>query len=154
MSEYTKTAPLSVTNAHDKRKKQRGFTLIELLVVLIILGGIAAIVTPQVFKYLDGSKVDTAQLQIDRLSGVLDLYRLDTGRYPNAQEGLNALVTTPSEAKNWNGPYIKKENALIDPWGQAYQYKVPGEHGDYDLYSFGADGREGGEDTDSDIVSW
>ncbi|KLN58891.1 general secretion pathway protein GspG [Kiloniella spongiae] len=140
--------------SRDKRKKQKGFTLIELLVVLIILGGIAAIVTPQVFKYLDGSKVDTAQLQIDRLSGVLDLYRLDTGRYPNAQEGLSALVTAPGEAKNWNGPYIKKENALIDPWGQAYQYKVPGEHGDYDLYSFGADGREGGEDTDSDIVSW
>lgn len=136
------------------RKSKRGYTLMELLVVLIILGGILAIATPQLFKYLDGAKVDTAEIQIERLSGILDLYRLDTGSYPSTSSGLGALTTKPSGAKKWNGPYLKKDDSLVDPWGNPYQYRYPGEQAEFDLFSYGADGQEGGDDNNADVTNW
>ncbi len=137
-----------------KRRGQRGFTLVELLVVLVILGLIAGFATPQVIKFLGKAKADAARVQVERLSGVLDLYRLEVGRYPTSGEGLEALLEAPVDAGNWNGPYLKKADALTDPWGQPYAYQSPGEHGDFDLYTLGADGAEGGDGVDRDVTSW
>ncbi len=136
------------------RRREAGFTLVELLVVLIILGLIAAFAAPRVIKFVGGAKTDSARIQIERLSGVLDLYRLQIGRYPSEGEGLNALMEAPADASNWDGPYLKKADALNDPWGRPYLYRFPGEHGDYDLYSLGADGQEDGEGEDRDLTSW
>ena len=137
-----------------RRRRQAGFTLVELLVVLIILGLIAAFAAPRVIKFVGGAKTDSAKIQIERLSGVLDLYRLQVGRYPSEDEGLNALMEQPADAPDWEGPYLKKADALIDPWRRPYIYRFPGEHGDYDLYSLGADGEDGGEGEDRDLMSW
>lgn len=131
-----------------------GFTLIELLVVLVILGLLAGLVGPQVLKYVGGAKSDTARLQIEELGGGLDLYHLEVGRYPTTEEGLEALVEAPPGIDRWNGPYLKKKKVPEDPWGRAYVYRSPGQHGPYDLYSLGADGSEGGEGDNRDIVSW
>lgn len=136
------------------RRCERGFTLVELLVVLVILGLIAAFAAPQVIKYLGRAKTDAAGIQIQRLSGVLDLYRLEVGRYPSTEEGLEALMERPIDAESWNGPYLKKADALVDPWGRPYVYRQPGEHGDFDLFTLGADGSEGGEGEDRDLTSW
>lgn len=133
---------------------QKGFTLVELLVVLVILGLIVGFAAPQVMKYLGGAKTDTATVQIERLSAILDLYRLDVGRYPDESDGLNALLEAPAGAESWNGPYIKKADAIIDPWGTPYVYRFPGQQGEFDLYSLGADGQEGGEGEDQDVTSW
>lgn len=137
-------------NYHAKK----GFTLVELLVVLVIIGGLTALIAPQVLNYLDKAKSDTAKIQIDRLSGVLDLYRLDTGTYPSSNQGLNALLNKPEGVSGWNGPYVKKEDQLLDPWNEIYSYKFPGDHGNFDLFSFGADKTEGGDDENSDITNW
>ena len=136
------------------RRRQRGFTLVELLVVLVILGLILAIATPQVIKYVGGAKTDTARIQVDRLSGVLDLYRLEVGGYPSEEQGLDALMEQPGDAEGWNGPYLRKADSLIDPWKNPYLYRYPGEHGEFDLYSLGRDGQEGGEGEDEDVTSW
>ena len=136
------------------RRRQSGFTLVELLVVLVILGLIMAFAVPQVIKYVGGAKSDSAKIQVERLSSVLDLYRLEVGRYPSQEEGLEALVERPAGAESWNGPYLKKADALTDPWGRPYVYQIPGQHGDYDLYSLGADGQEGGEGEDRDLTNW
>ena len=141
-------------NSSRTRRRERGLTLIELLVVLLIIGLIAAFAVPQVMKYLGGARQDSAAIQINQLSGILDLYRLDVGRYPSASEGLDALLEQPSGAEGWNGPYVKKAQSLVDPWGKPYEYRVPGRHGEFDLYSLGADGSEGGEGEDADVVSW
>ena len=138
----------------DNCSKENGFTLMELLVVLLVLGLLASIAVPQVVKYLGRAKGDTAQLQIEALSANLDFYKIDVGRYPSADEGLKALVEKPTNAKNWFGPYIKKSSSLIDPWGEPYSYKFPGEHGAFDLKSLGADKKEGGEGEYADVVSW
>lgn len=140
--------------ARVARRRQRGFTLIELLVVLVILGLISAFAAPQVIKYLGSAKQDSAKVQIERLGGVLDLYRLEVGSYPDGSNGLRALVEEPSGTAGWNGPYVKKEETLIDPWGNPYQYRHPGEHGPYDLWTYGADGEPGGEGEDADVTSW
>jgi len=137
-----------------RRRREAGFTLVELLVVLIILGLIAAFAAPRVIKFVGGAKTDSARIQIERLSGVLDLYRLQIGRFPSEDAGLNALMEAPADAPNWDGPYLKKADALNDPWGRPYLYRFPGEHGDYDLYTLGADGQEGGEGEDRDLTSW
>lgn len=137
-----------------KRGKPNGYTLIELLVVLAILGLLIALAAPRVIKYLGIAKTDTARIQIEKLGGVLDLYRLEIGRYPTDQEGLQALVDRPPQLDAWNGPYLKNRESLIDPWGTPYAYRSPGEHGEYDLYTLGADGKEGGDGEDRDITNW
>jgi general secretion pathway protein G len=135
-------------------RKPRGFTLVELLVVLAILGLLAGLVGPQVMKFLGSSKTKTASLQISDLGATLDLYRLEVGRYPSTSEGLEALVADPGNTPNWNGPYLKKTQVPKDPWGNDYQYRSPGQNGPYDVWSLGADGRDGGEGEDQDIKSW
>jgi general secretion pathway protein G len=136
------------------RAAAAGFTLIELLIVLVILGLLAAFVAPQVLKYLSKAKTDVARDQIVNLASILDLYKLEVGRYPDQQEGLHALLEQPPNTRRWNGPYVKKVDALIDPWGQLYQYRLPGEHGDYDLFTLGADQAAGGEGENQDVTSW
>jgi general secretion pathway protein G len=133
----------------------RGFTLIELLVVLLILGMIAGIAGPQVMNYLGESKAKAAKLQISEFEGLLDLFKLDVGRYPDSQEGLQALVQAPSAlGDRWHGPYLKKKSIPKDPWGNDYQYTAPGKHGNFDIVSLGADGREGGEGENKDVANW
>lgn len=136
------------------KDKQRGFTLLEILVVLVILGLLASLVGPQVFKQLASSKTKTAALQIEELGAALDLYRLEVGSYPSTDEGLQALIEAPSGSPGWNGPYLKKKVIRDDPWGNAYVYKFPGDHGEYDLISYGADKKEGGDGENRDVVSW
>ncbi|WP_432695490.1 type II secretion system major pseudopilin GspG [Marinobacterium sp. YM272] len=131
-----------------------GFTLLELLVVLVILGLLASLVGPQVLRHVGSSKTKTAALQIQELGAALDLYRLEVGRYPTTQQGLEALVQQPSGTTNWNGPYLSKSVVRQDPWGNDYIYQAPGSHGEYDLYSLGADGQEGGDGENQDVSSW
>jgi general secretion pathway protein G len=127
-----------------------GFTLIELLVVLAILALLAALVTPQVLKYLARARVDTTHLQIQHLSTALDLFQIDMHRYPTTDEGLGALAQPPAGSTSWTGPYLKKADTLVDPWGHPYVYRSPGQHGDFDLYSLGPEGSSGSE---SQIIS-
>lgn len=134
--------------------RSRGFTLIELLVVLVILGLLASLVGPRVIKHLGESKSKTAMLQIEELSSALDVYRLEVGRYPSSDEGLTALVENPGSVDQWNGPYLRKKTIRKDPWGNEYSYVAPGEHGDFDLYSLGADNSDGGEGENRDILGW
>jgi general secretion pathway protein G len=131
-----------------------GFTLIELLVVLAILGLLVGLIGPRVMSALSSSKTKTAHIQVEQFSGALDMFRLDVGRYPTTEEGLQALVAKPADVQNWNGPYLKKAKVPKDPWGFDYHYRCPGEHGPYDLWSLGADNREGGTGEDQDVVSW
>ncbi len=135
------------------RCDDRGFTLIELLVVMIILGLLSALVAPKFFGKIDKAKIKTAKTQIELLGAALDDFRLDNGRYPTTEEGLAALREKPESLPNWDGPYLPKPVPL-DPWGRPYHYKCPGEHGEYDLFSYGKDGVEGGEKENKDIVSW
>jgi len=135
-------------------RNSQGFTLIELLVVLAILGLLAGLVGPQLIKHLGESKTKAAKLQIEELASSLDMYRLDVGKYPATDEGLNALVEAPSSAKIWNGPYLKKKKLPLDPWNNPYHYAAPGQHGKFDVYTFGADNAEGGDGEDADVVSW
>ncbi|MFN3876448.1 MAG: type II secretion system major pseudopilin GspG [Flavobacteriales bacterium] len=135
-------------------KRQHGFTLIELLVVLVILGLLASLAGPKVISYLGGAKSDSAKLQIEEFGASLDLFKLETGRYPTTQEGLQALVQAPPGISGWNGPYLKKKMVPKDPWGNEYHYESPGQHGAYDVYSLGADNKEGGEGENKDLTSW
>jgi len=133
-----------------------GFTLIEIMVVIIILGVLAALVVPNIMGRPDEARVTAAQSDIRSLSNALDLYKLDNFNYPTTDQGLEALVNKPAgspEPKNWNQDgYLKK--VPKDPWGNEYLYLSPGAQGKFDLYSLGADGREGGEGVDADITSW
>ena len=132
----------------------RGFSLIELLVVIIILGLLAGLVGPRLFGRVGQSKQAAARAQIELFSAALDQYRLDVGSYPPSGAGLDALVKNPN-AQNWNGPYLKKNLVPVDPWGKPYQYKCcPGDHGDYDIWTLGADGAPGGEGENADVSSW
>lgn len=130
------------------------FSLIELLVVMAILGLIIGLVGPQVLKYFSGAKSDTARMQIKDLGSGLDLFYLENGRYPTTQEGLQALINPVPGLDKWDGPYLKKKKIPKDPWGHAYHYDSPGEHGAYDLYSYGADNTSGGKGENADVVSW
>jgi general secretion pathway protein G len=135
-------------------KAERGLTLIELLVVLVILGLLAGVIGPQVMKHIGTSKSRTAHVQIEELSTALEAYRLENDAYPNTAQGLVALVQRPASAERWNGPYLRKQVLPKDPWGRDYRYRSPGQHGAFDLYSLGADGAEGGEGENTDVVSW
>ncbi len=130
-----------------------GFTLIEIIVVVIIMGLLAALVVPKFFGKVEQAKVKSTYAQIELLGSALDMYRLDAGKYPTSNEGLKALRERPASATEWTGPYLKKE-LPNDAWGNPFSYTSPGKHGDYDLVSFGADGTEGGDNEDKDIVSW
>lgn len=132
----------------------RGFTLLELLVVLVVLGMLFAIMTPQVMNMLSGAKSDTVGLQIETLGTALHYYKLDAGTYPSTEQGLAVLWQKPKDATNWRGPYIRKKQHLLDPWGREYLYKYPGRKGPFDLYSLGADGKEGGNGEDADVGNW
>jgi general secretion pathway protein G len=140
--------------AADKRNSERGMTLLELLVVLAILALVIGIAAPRVIGYLSKAKSDTALLQMRQLVSALNLYRLDVGSYPTEQEGLQALVAQPAGAAKWNGPYIDRAEGIKDPWGQVYGYKLPGEHGEIDLATYGADRQPGGDGENRDIGSW
>ncbi len=134
--------------------EERGFTLLELLVVLAILGLLAAIVGPQVIRYLGSSRTQTAHVQAKNIEAALELYKLDAGRYPTPEEGLPALVKAPQSDPAWNGPYIADPNALNDPWGKPYQFKSPGDHGEVDVWSNGSDGVPGGTGEAKDVGNW
>ena len=128
-----------------------GFTLVEMLVVLTIIALILGLVGPRVLNYLGESRTKTAKLQIESFGSALDLFYLDTGRYPTTSEGLNALVQRPNGTEVWNGPYVKGGKVPADPWGNAYQYRSPVEKAPYEIVSYGADGHEGGAGTAADI---
>jgi general secretion pathway protein G len=135
-----------------RRAADPGFTLIELLVVLTIIGLIVGLVGPRVLGYLAESRSKTAKLQIESFSSSLDLFYLDTGRYPTTSEGLNALAEQPADVTVWNGPYLKGGRVPLDPWGNPYQYRSPVDHTPpYEILSFGSDGREGGTGNAADI---
>ena len=131
----------------------RGFTLVELMVVVIIIGLLAGLVLPQFIRQEEKAKLKTARAQIELLGTALDTFRLDVGRYPTTEEGLQALRQKPATLERWDGPYLKKELPL-DPWEKPYVYKSPGDHGPYDIISYGADGVPGGEGNNRDITSW
>ena len=133
---------------------QDGFTLVELLVVLAILGLLMGLVGPQVLNRLGGAKTDTAALQIKDLEQSLELYKLDVGRYPTTDQGLQALVVEPQGVVGWNGPYLKKSTVPLDPWNNEYQYRYPGELAEVDIFSLGQDGSTGGEGEDADVGNW
>jgi general secretion pathway protein G len=130
-----------------------GFTLLELLVVMVIIGLLAGYVGPKLFGQIGKSEIKATRAQMDGFAKALDQFRIDTGHYPSTEEGLAALVAQPSGETKWQGPYLAK-TVPKDPWGNEYRYASPGEHGDYDLQSFGKDGRPGGDGEDADITNW
>ncbi|MBU2532614.1 MAG: type II secretion system major pseudopilin GspG [Alphaproteobacteria bacterium] len=121
------------------------------MVILVLL---ASVVGPRVLGYLGSSRAKTAKVQIEALAASLALYKLDNGSYPSASDGLQALVERPSGLSTWSGPYLKKNTVPPDPWGQSYNYRFPGQHGEFDIFSYGADKKEGGTGENADVVSW
>jgi general secretion pathway protein G len=148
--EATVTSPTGTVVAAARA----GFTLIEMLVVLVIIGLIMGLVGPRVLNYLTDAREKTARLQIESFSNALDLFYIDAGRYPTSAEGLAALVQRPPGVSSWNGPYLRDRSVPADPWGNPYVYRSPGQHGNYDIVSLGADGRDGGEGSNADVTSW
>lgn len=144
---------MNVTSATRFSARISGFTLLELLVVMVIIGMLASFVAPKFFAQIGKSQTKTARAQIDALEKSLDQYRLDIGRYPTTEQGLAALNERPAGETKWSGPYLKK-SVPMDPWSHAYIYKNPGEHGEYDLLSYGKDGQPGGTDEAEDITNW
>jgi len=132
----------------------RGMTLIEILVVLVLIGIVMGIVGGNYIGQGEKAKQRAAKIEIEQIGQTLDLFKLEVGRYPTSQEGLQALITAPAGMTNWNGPYWKKSTVPKDPWGNEYQYASPGSHGPYDIISYGADGKEGGDGGDKDVTSW
>lgn len=145
---------MTLLSARPFTLSPRGFTLLELLVVLVIMGLLTAVVTPQVMNMFSGAKSDAAALQVETLTTALNYYRLDTGGYPTTEQGLDALWKAPAGVQKWRGPYVRKRQHLIDPWGRPFRYRIPGTHGAIDVYSHGADDREGGEGEDGDVGNW
>ncbi len=133
--------------------KIQGFTLLELLVVIVIIGLLASIAAPKLFKQIGKSETKTASAQIESLGLALDQYRIDVGQYPSTEQGLIAINKNPGNVPKWAGAYLKK-NIPNDPWGKPYVYKSPGEHGDYDLYTLGKDSQLGGTEEAEDVVNW
>jgi general secretion pathway protein G len=138
-------------NNYKERRSEKGFSLMELIVVLVILGLLVTLVAPKFYNILTKSKPKVARIQIKDIEGALQLYSFDVGRFPSSVEGLGALLQNPGNNDSWSGPYVDKKELPKDPWGKPYQYRCPGLHGDFDLYSTGPDGTDGGDD---DIVSW
>lgn len=134
-------------------RHERGMTLIEILVVLVLIGVVLGIVGGNFIGRGEKAKADAAKIEISQIGQALDLYKLETGRYPTSSEGLHALVSAPAGVSNWNGPYWKKSQIPKDPWGNEYRYSAPGQKGAYDIVSLGADGKEGGEGANKDITS-
>lgn len=138
--------------------RRAGFTLIEILVVIVVIAVLATLVAPNVFRHVGSANVSTARSQVEMLGAALDAYRLDNGRYPTTEQGLAALWDRPSgepQPRSWTGPYLKKA-VPPDPWRNPYVYRSPGQQSrmGYDLLSYGADGKQGGEGEDADITSW
>ncbi len=138
-----------------RRSAERGFTLVELLVVLAILGLLIALVAPAMIRQLGSAKHKVAEQSIERLSGILDLYRLDVGNYPTTAQGLAALNDNAGNVAGWNGPYLKDAQGIVDPWGHPFQYRSPSERPkhSFDIISLGADAKPGGEGEDADIIN-
>jgi len=130
--------------------RPQGFTLLELLVVVVIIGLLAGYVAPRYFSQVGKSEIQVAKAQIESLEKALDQYRLDMRRYPSAEEGLHALVAKPENAPAWSGPYLKKA-VPSDPWGHPYVYRTPGQKGEFEILSYGRDGKPGGSGDDADI---
>lgn len=149
----TERRTISLPRASTSLSLSAGFTLLELLVVMVIIGLLAGYVGPKYFAQVGKSEVKTARAQIDALEKSLDQYRLDTGHYPTTEQGLAALNSRPANEPKWEGPYLKK-GVPPDPWGNAYLYKQPGDHGEFDLLSYGKDGQPGGSNEAADIVNW
>ena len=148
------TAPTTASAARNGRRTRRGFTLLELLVVMVIIGLLASYVGPKYFGQIGKSEIKVARAQIDALDKAIAQYRIDVGRFPTSEQGLAALVAAPTGETKWSGPYLSKA-VPADPWGRPYLYKCcPGEHGDFDLYSFGKDGVAGGSGEQGDITNW
>jgi general secretion pathway protein G len=145
--------PISPSRLTAAARRHAGFTLLELLVVMVIIGLLAGIVAPQYFAQIGKSNTKVARAQIEALGQALDQYRLDVGRYPTSEQSLAALRAAPSGETRWSGPYLKRD-VPQDPWGRPYQYRAPGQHGDYDLVSLGADGQPGGDGEAGDVASW
>jgi general secretion pathway protein G len=137
----------------SKSAARAGFTLLELLVVMVIIGLLAGYVGPKLFAQIGKSEAKVARAQIDALQKALDQYRIDVGRYPATEQGLTALTQAPPGEPRWAGPYLVKA-APPDPWGRAYLYRAPGEHGEFDLWTLGRDGQPGGSGDAADVTSW
>jgi general secretion pathway protein G len=143
----------------DQRRKtvrpnaEAGFTLLELLVVLGILALLATFAAPQVLRYLGKARTDTARLQINAISSALELYALDNGGFPAQQAGLAALMQAPAGAQRWSGPYLKKAEGLLDPWGRPYQYRIPGKAQPFEIFTLGRDNAPGGTGEDQDVTN-
>jgi general secretion pathway protein G len=152
-SDRGSTAPPAARRRRRRALDQAGFTLIELLIVVIILGVLAGLVGPRLFGRVGQSRQAAARVQIELFGAALDQFKLDVGRYPTTQEGLQALQQSPGNAPGWEGPYLKKDIPR-DPWGGVYQYKSPGDHGEYDIASLGSDAAAGGDGEASDVTSW
>ncbi|PHR59687.1 MAG: type II secretion system protein GspG [Robiginitomaculum sp.] len=134
------------------RNQRAGYTLAELLVVLVILGLIMGLVAPRFIGQIGGSKVKIAAAQVENLAAATEFFSIDTGRYPSNSEGLSALVSVPGEPTGWNGPYLKRGHLPVDPWGNPYRYRLL-PNGQFEIRSWGADNKEGGEDENRDHVS-
>ncbi len=150
-SDFTHSMP----NLKTRAAAQAGFTLIEIMVVVVILGILAAVIVPNIMTKPDEARVVKAKQDIASLESGLNMYKLDNFYYPSTQQGLEALVARPGgdpPARNWRQPYVKQ--LPKDPWGNAYQYLQPGQHGEYDLFTFGKDGKPGGDGFEADIGSW
>jgi general secretion pathway protein G len=145
---------MKLSSSFNVRRTMRGMTLIEILVVLVLIGIVMGIVGGNFLGKSEEAKRKAAKIEIGQISQALDLYKLETGRFPTSQEGFQALITAPTGVNNWNGPYWKKDSVPKDPWNNEYTYVAPGQHGAYDIISLGADGREGGEGPNRDITSW
>jgi general secretion pathway protein G len=142
-----------MTTEKTNRRGARGMTLIEILVVLVLLAVIMSVVAGNYLGRGEKAKADAAKIEIGQISQTLDLYKLEIGRYPTTQEGLQALISAPAGVANWNGPYWKKQSVPKDPWGTEYKYVSPAQSAPYEIISLGADAKEGGEGPNKDISS-
>jgi general secretion pathway protein G len=145
--------PVSPRTAATVRRGEAGFTLIELLIVLGILALLASLAAPQVLRYLGTARTETARIQINAIVSALELYALDNAGYPPQQVGLTALMQAPQGATRWSGPYLKKAQGLIDPWGRPYQYRIPGRGGPFEVFTLGRDNAPGGNGEDRDVAN-